>query len=197
MSLSFRVLATVGVLTLVTVGCGQAKQPGATAKRGSGKAAAADSKAGSSKAGSSKAGSSKGAKAHGKTGDASARATGASARKGEKGAAAESARSGSRVSTLTAADDGRDLDLRLGQTLSVVLNASRSTGLTWVLVDPNGTVIVREGAPVYVAKRGGAGSETWHFRAARPGHQTVRLEYRRKWTQSVPERTFRFTATVR
>ena len=125
------------------------------------------------------------------------RSTSASGGKGEKSATAERTRSGSRVSTLTAADDGRDLDLRLGQTLSVVLSASRSTGLTWVLVDPGGTVIVREGAPVYVAKQGGAGTETWHFRAARPGHQTVRLEYRRKWAQSVPERTFRFAATVR
>jgi predicted secreted protein len=68
--------------------------------------------------------------------------------------------------------------------------------MSWVWANPGATVMMREGPPVYASKQG-AGTETWRFRASRPGYQTVRLEYRRKWAQSMPERTFRFTATVR
>lgn len=64
------------------------------------------------------------------------------------------------------------------------------------------TVIVAEGKPVYAATGkagvdGSTGTETWRFRAAKRGQQTVRLEYLRGWQQSAAERTFRFTATVR
>jgi predicted secreted protein len=59
------------------------------------------------------------------------------------------------------------------------------------------------GKPVYALKSGklapeeSPGTETWHFRAAKPGEQTVRLEYQRGMGQSVAERRFGFTATVR
>ena len=44
---------------------------------------------------------------------------------------------------------------------------------------------------------GSGGSETWRFRAVKPGRETVRLEYRRAWEPaSPPERTFTFTAEV-
>jgi predicted secreted protein len=172
MSLSFRMIAAMGILMLVAAGCGREK--------------GTVGKAGSEKVEASAASTSKGTTTRSKT-----------TRPASKGESGGEAKAGKRVSTLTAADDGGSFDLRQGQVLSVVLAANHGTGLAWVMVEPSGTVLVREGTPVYVAKKGGSGTETWHFKAVRAGRQTVRLEYRRKWSQSVPDRTFRFTATVR
>ena len=181
MNLSFRVLVAVGILILAAAGCQQGKQPGATGK--------AESKKEAGGGVGSKAG-----KAHAKAGGAAARGTSTAA---GRDAGTGASRAGGR-STLTAADDGTSLDLRQGQVVTVVLDSNRSSGLKWVLIEPAVAVIVREGSPVYVVKtaKGAGGTETWRFRAAKPGRQTIRLEYRRQW-QQVPERTFRFSVTVR
>ena len=97
--------------------------------------------------------------------------------------------------TLTEADNGMEFDFHQGQTITLVLDSDHANGLSWGM-NGSGDVLVPQGTGVYAARAGG-GTETWHFRAAKPGHQTVKMEYRRKWAQSVPERTFRFTANVR
>lgn len=177
MNLSFRVGVAVGILILAAAGCQQGKQPGATGK--------AESKGEAGSGARSKAG-----KAH--PGAAARPTSTAEARDGGAGSSRSSGR-------LTAADDGSSFDLRQGQVVTVVLESNRPTGLKWNLVEPAGTVMVPAASPAYVAraaKAGGGGTETWRFRAAKPGKQTVRLEYRRQWAQ-VPERTFRFSVTVR
>jgi len=195
MNTPFRVLAALGILIVAASGCGHGKQPGATGAAVAGKS-------------EDMAKSSKRAKAHTKTGSAAHKTTAASSGRTteatSRGHNAEHANgathSGGRVSTLTMADDGGDFTLVKGQVLSVILASSHSTGSSWNLVQPSQSVIELDGKPVYVmksAKTGSAGTETWHFRAVRPGRQTVRLEYRRAWASSVPDRTFRFTATVR
>ncbi len=185
MSLLFRVGVAVGILILAAAGCQQGKQPGTTGK--------AESKGEAAAGARSKVG-----KAHTKAQGAAGHGTStAEARDGGAG----SSRAGGR-STLTAADDGTSHDLRQGQVVTVVLESNRSSGLKWILAEPAGTVMVRAANPVYVARAakrgasGAGGTETWRFRAAKPGKQTVRLEYRRQW-QQVPERTFRFSVTVR
>ena len=109
------------------------------------------------------------------------------------------AKADTRTGTLTQADNGMELDFRQGQTITVALDSNRASGLSWALVEPIGSVIVPEGGSSYAVKAGknAGGVETWRFRAAKPGFQTVKLEYRRKWAQSVPERTYRFSGRVR
>lgn len=99
---------------------------------------------------------------------------------------------------LTEADNEMEFDFRQGESITVVLGSNRSSGLSWALLQPSGSVIVPEGSSSYAVRGGKAagGAETWRFRAARPGYQTVKMEYRRKWA-TVPERTFRFSGTVR
>jgi inhibitor of cysteine peptidase len=180
MSFSFRVLASVGIVILAAAGCQKGERAGSTTTD-------APSKVEGGAAGS------KGAQAPAKAGGAATSRAGTAA-------AARGAGSGASVSLLTLADDGRAIDLKLGQVLTVVLDSNRANGFSWALVGPVETVIVPDGTPLYVPKsgRGGSGgTETWRFRAARRGQQTVRMEYRRHWVQNVPERTFRFTATVR
>jgi predicted secreted protein len=173
---SLRVFAIVAVVVFAGVGCQKGTQSAAKREAES-STASTDSKGGEIQA---KAG--KPSDAH--TADASA----GSSQVGVKGG-----------STLTEEDDGASVDLRLGQLVTVVLGSNHSAGLSWA-VATTATVIVPEGKPAYAAKAatdGSVGTETWRFRAAKRGQQTVRLEYRRGWQQSVAERTFRFTATVR
>ena len=104
-----------------------------------------------------------------------------------------------KAGTLTASDNEKDFDFRQGQIITVALDSNKASGLSWSLVEPAGSIIVADGSPMYSVRAGknAGGSETWHFRAAKPGLQTVKMEYRRKWAQSVPERSFRFTGQVR
>jgi predicted secreted protein len=103
------------------------------------------------------------------------------------------------ASTLTQPDDGKTVDLRAGQTVVVVLDSNHENGFNWVLLDSKANVIAQDGAPAYApaGPKKENGTETWRFHAVRPGEETVRMEYRRAMAQHLPERTFRFTATVR
>jgi inhibitor of cysteine peptidase len=168
MNTQFRVLAAMGILIVAATACGKGKSPEATG-----------AVAGKSEA---MASSSRHAKVHAKTGSAAPKTAAAPA---------------GRVSNLTMADDGGSFTLVQGQVLSVILAANHSAGSSWNQVEPSQSVIEADGKPVYVMKTAKAGTETWHFRAERPGRQTVRLEYGRPWARHVPERTFRFTVTVR
>ena len=182
MKSSLRGLATVGLLILLA-GCQQGKQPG-------GRQGAAPNEAPGRQAGS-------------KTGGSSSRSGEAVAAPGAAGMAVRGSQSPGKISTLTAADDGRSFELKQGQVVTVVLDSNRSNGFSWAMAAPAGTVVVRDGAPVYTTKAGkrgqagASGTETWRFRAVQSGRQTVRLEYARPWSRNVPEGTFRFTVTVR
>ena len=166
-----RVIATLGILVLAVAGCQKGSQ--------------------TSKAQSAKEGD--GARAGSETKEPHAATTGSG------NTAKAAAPAGRSASTLTAADDGRTLDLHVGQTLVVVLDSNRLSGFNWVVLESKTNVIAQDGTPTYVppGPKKDNGTETWRFRAVRPGEQTVRMEYRRAYAQHLPERTFRFTATVR
>lgn len=176
-----RVLAVAGIFVLALCGCQK----------------------GNSRAGAGSPDGTGAAKADSKSGHATMKSRSMTEGKGAKAAPAKKATQSHEVAhkagSLTAADNEREFDFRQGQTITVVLDSNRASGLSWVLVQPSGTVIVPSGSAMYSVRAGknAGGSETWHFRAAKPGYQTVKMEYRRKWAQSVPERTFRFSGTVR
>ena len=183
MSFTFRAFAVVGVLILALCGCQKGNTNASSGKPDVPEASKTE-KASTKSGGTSRKTSAKHA------------ATQPEAKAGKK-ASAEPAvvKSG----TLTEADNEMSFNFRQGQLITVVLDSNRASGLSWVLVEPMGSVIVRDGNPVYAARTGKnpGGAETWHFRASKPGQQLVRMEYRRKWAETVPERTFRFTATVK
>jgi len=197
MSFRLRVLATVGVFLLAFCGCQKGNQQASAGSPDKARATKADAKSGHSKmkSGNATKGGSKVAASHeaDKTGKSKA---GAKESKTKETAARPAIR---KAGTLTEADNEMAYDFRQGQLITVVLDSNKASGLSWILVEPAGSVIVRDGNPVYSVKAGknASGTETWHFRAAKPGQQTVKMEYRRKWAQSVPEKSFRFTGTVR
>jgi predicted secreted protein len=182
---SLRVFGLIAVMVFATVGC--QKKTESTDK---GKAESSAASTGST------------------SGETQAEAGKSSAEAGKSSAAstADASKGGSQVhakgSTLTEVDDGAVVDLHVGQVLTVVLDANHDAGLNWTMAKPTAAVIVPEGKPVYATKAAksvtdATGTETWHFRAAKPGEQTVRLEYQHGMGQSVAERRFGFTATVR
>jgi predicted secreted protein len=188
MSFKFRVFAVVGVMALALCGCQKGNSNGSSGTPDRTEAAKADK--GSAKSGS--ATEKRGAKHE-------AKSTGTKHEEAKAGSRAAPEPAVVKSGTLTEADNEMAFNFRQGQLITVVLDSNRASGLSWNLVEPMGSVIVRDGNPVYAAGKGktAGGTETWHFRATKPGQQLVRMEYSRKWAQSVPERTFRFTATVK
>ena len=180
MNTSFRVLAAASILVLAVSGCGKGKDAASASGMHKGDVAKSGSKAVKSL----------------KSGTASR----SNDKEKTKAVTATTSRAVAHSGVLTADDNGMEIDLRQGQVVTVALDSNKATGLGWVLVEPSGSIVVMQGSPVYSTKsgkRGSGGTEIWHFRASKPGYQTVKMEYRRKWAQSVPERTFRFDANVR
>lgn len=166
-----RTIATLGILILAVAGCGKGSQT--------------DKAQSTNESGGAQAGS--------EAKEPAAAATGSTT---EDKATPPPA--GGDSGTLTEPDNGKTVDLHVGQIVTVVLDANHENGLQWALLESKDNVIAQAGAPAYVpaAPTMENGKETWHFRAVRPGEETVRLEYRRAMAQHLPERTFRFIATV-
>jgi predicted secreted protein len=189
---SLRVLAVVALMVFAAVGCQKKGTQSAAKGEAESSAASAESSAAStaSNGGETQAEAGKSSTEPGTSTDSHTAAASSGAPHAVKG------------STLTELDDGALVDLHVGQVLTVVLDSNHDAGLSWTMAKPTAAVIVPEGKPVYAAKAAksvtdATGTETWHFRAAKPGEQTVRLEYQRGMGQSVAERRFGFTATVR
>jgi predicted secreted protein len=198
MKLWLRVLTAAGIFIVAFAGCQQGKQ-GASAKPPEAEIRAADAKSDKSDNARSKTVTATTTKKRSKT---SSKAASKERSKAVSKAASKSAHDAeesreSHAGTMKAADDGREITMRAGQTETVVLESNHANGFAWALVSPESGVLVPEGKGMYAVKSGGHGTETWRFRAAKPGRQTVRLEYRTEWTKNTPERTFRFTATVK
>jgi len=188
-----RVLATIGVFVLTLCGCQKGNQRASAGSPDMSEARKADAKSGHA---SMKSGISTGKRGSKIAASHEARKSGATKAEAKERVERATTR---KAGTLTEADNEKEYDFRQGQIITVMLDSNKASGLGWVLVEPAGTVLVRDGNPMYSVRAGknAGGTETWHFRAAKPGQQTVKMEYRRKWAQSVPERSFRFTGTVR
>lgn len=101
-----------------------------------------------------------------------------------------------------AADDGREITLKPGQTLAVALEANPTTGYNWLLdVEPDAAVlsVVGEEFQAPSGERVGAGGvTTWRFRALATGETSFRLGYARSWEEGVESvETFSLRVVVR
>lgn len=98
------------------------------------------------------------------------------------------------VVELVAADHDHMVDVRVGQRVTIRLDANRTTGYTWLL--PPGEIAHGVIQPLHPESRydqkidgiysmGVGAIEVWEFKAVRPGEGTLRLEYRRPFEQGV------------
>ena len=83
------------------------------------------------------------------------------------------------MASLTEADIGRSVDLRVGEAVDVTLPENATTGYRWAIdhVDP-GIVEASESKPRYPSgQTGSAGEVKFSFKATGPGSGEVSLKY--------------------
>ncbi len=101
---------------------------------------------------------------------------------------------------LSARDNGRRVEIRVGQRLTVELRANPSTGYSWALVSSGEPVILRVGEPAFredSRMAGAGGTLTFEFRARQPGTGSLELVYARPWEKGKePADTFAVTVAV-
>jgi len=109
--------------------------------------------------------------------------------------------SGPRHVQLTAADDGRAVELAVGQRLGVSLEGNPSTGYAWAVDELDPSVLEQVGEFAFEADSdavGAGGILTGTFAAVAPGQTALKLVYARPWETDVdPLEIFEVRVTVR
>lgn len=104
---------------------------------------------------------------------------------------------------LTAADSGKAVSLRVGESLSLSLEGNASTGYSWALAADGSPVLAQVGSAVATSTAaapdvvGAPEVNRWTFAAQKTGEATLRLEYRRPWEKdTAAARTFEVKVSV-
>jgi inhibitor of cysteine peptidase len=102
---------------------------------------------------------------------------------------------------LTAADEGRSIELQQGQQLRITLEANPTTGYTWDIVEPTDERILRQVGEIEFEPEsdliGAGGTQIIRFEAVSVGQTTLKLVYHRPWESVEPRETFTLSVTVR
>jgi inhibitor of cysteine peptidase len=98
-----------------------------------------------------------------------------------------------KVSTvLTAADNGRTVELRVGDELALRLPENATTGYRWAIDAAEANLVdIKEGQYVSTSENmGGGGEAQWSMKAKAPGATSIKLKRWRQWEgdSSVVER---------
>ncbi len=99
-------------------------------------------------------------------------------------------------------DDGREKQLKKGQTLVVTLEGNPTTGYSWEVAEPLDEQVLRlVGEPEFKAESdlvGAGGVQILRFEAVNAGKTTLKLAYRRHWEEGVePLETYSIQVVVR
>ena len=102
---------------------------------------------------------------------------------------------------LTEKDDGRQLQLVRGDTLTVELESNPTTGYRWQIADAGKNGVLKAESVEFLAPEtdrcGAPGREKLSFVPAAAGETTLRLVYVRPWEKDQPPaRSFRVTVSV-
>jgi inhibitor of cysteine peptidase len=99
---------------------------------------------------------------------------------------------------LEAEDNGSEITLQKGQILTITLPGNPSTGYSWMMIDPEGSILRQVGEPEFKADSelvGAPGTLTLRFEAVEAGQMDFTLGYQRPWETGV-EPLETFTAQV-
>ncbi len=99
-------------------------------------------------------------------------------------------------------DNGREMQLKKGQTLVVTLEANPTTGYTWEVAEPLDEQVLRQaGEPEFKPESdlaGAGGVQILRFDAVNVGQTTLKLAYHRPWEKDVePLETYSIQVVVR
>jgi inhibitor of cysteine peptidase len=102
---------------------------------------------------------------------------------------------------LTEWDNGRSVELRVGDKLAVSLEGNPTVGYRWEVDANNAAILQPNGEPQYAPGSGGVrggGKFTLRFIAVRAGQTDLKLLYRRPFEKvAPPAKRFQVTVTVR
>jgi inhibitor of cysteine peptidase len=102
--------------------------------------------------------------------------------------------------TLTEEDAGSTVELRVGDTMEVVLDGNPTTGFSWETAAIDESVLKQLGETGFEPHSsliGSGGKFTFRFQAVASGQTLLRLVYHRSWeTEVPPEKTFQVTVVV-
>ena len=108
---------------------------------------------------------------------------------------------GAALLRLSEKDNGKQVHLRSGQSMDIVLFENATTGYQWQIVSIDKDILVEAEKPDFEPASGllgAGGKKTYHFKAASPGKTELRFAYRRPWEANVsPIKTFTVWITVR
>jgi predicted secreted protein len=89
--------------------------------------------------------------------------------------------------------NGREVEVKAGEELEIVLPEVRTAGYRWNIVQ-NGAPqlqLVQDDSQPNAARVGGARQHRWRFGAVAAGASEIKIEYARSWEESAqPARTF-------
>ena len=103
---------------------------------------------------------------------------------------------------LTAADNGKKINIKVSGQIVIVLDGNPSTGYTWEAKDLDASILQQVGEVEFKSSNpgliGSSGSLTLTYKTLKTGTTTLNLVYHRPWEAEVkPEATFSATIVVK
>jgi inhibitor of cysteine peptidase len=106
------------------------------------------------------------------------------------------------IVTLTAADKGSQVNVKVGDQIVISLDGNPSTGYTWEAKGLDTTILMQVGDATFISSNpglvGAGGTLTLKFKAVKAGTGPLSLVYHRPWETGVdPLDTFTVSVTVK
>jgi inhibitor of cysteine peptidase len=107
-----------------------------------------------------------------------------------------------KTTTLTEKDNGKKVQLKKGDALTLKLEMTAGTGYTWLVAKNNSEQLSPQGKPTVVpAKKGvlgGKATQVFQFKADSPGASDLELHYKRPFEKDKePAKTFKVTVEIK
>ena len=103
---------------------------------------------------------------------------------------------GTNGTSLTDADNGKQIIVKSGDVMTVTLVSNPTTGYSWQVMEIDNAILVQDGEPEYKQSSsaeglvGAGGTETFKFKAIGSGETMLELGYMRPWESVPPIETF-------
>jgi len=107
---------------------------------------------------------------------------------------------GANGTSLTDADNGKQISVKAGDDITLTLESNPTTGYSWQVMVMDGTVVTQVGESEYRSDGqnipGSGGTETFRFKAVNSGKTSLELGYMRPWESVQPLETFTLQIVV-
>jgi inhibitor of cysteine peptidase len=103
---------------------------------------------------------------------------------------------GTKGTSLTEANNGKQITVKSGDLVTLTLASNPTTGYSWQVMDIDKAVLVQNGEPEYKQSpsseglAGAGGTEIFQFKVVGSGETTLNLGYMRPWESVPPIQTF-------